>query len=669
VVELARLSDGKIIAEKVKEKLDLVAQITGLDFGRFTKSMLLSQGQFAAFLNANPNERAELLEELTGTEIYGDISKQVFAQFKQAKSALQLMQAKAQGMELLTDGQKAQRQEQLTSLSLEEATTSSQLNALQIDKQWLDRQQKVVLAHKNAVTDEQAAIKEQQTQQTLLDRLEQSQPAENLRLIQETLLKSQAAVERSCESQHALQLQLDSNAVQVTALTKQFNEAEQTAESFKQNQLQTEEVINEQVVPLDNQITQLKTEQNRLQQQFKQQNSQRDTLLGSQGELNQQHQGATAGLFELSQYFAQNPMHGSLTQQLGIWQERFTWLTNQRATLQQNQNLSAQHLQTGQQLDVVITTQFQHVEHHQTIVTRAKQAFDNANLVMENLVKHSDETKINEQLAKLTNLKPQMHQLQTLFNSNQQLQVELSKATISHQGDLVKYNELKQQLDIKLAAHHEKYQHLQDLHKLLEQEKTIVSLTQARADLQANDPCPLCGSTEHPAIESYQALNISQTEQRYNQLKHTVEALSSLTQSLQTELAKLDVLLQSEQSAMTKLHAQIEQTHQDWLQSCATLVCVLDINELSVLNDFIAQKQHQEQQLQEQLAQYKQASQQVFVAHNELSEATNVLQQTSFTLSSSEKERENLETTQKSLEAMIVNLSSRSAFLINSGTT
>lgn len=44
----------------------------------FTRSMLLSQGQFAAFLNAKPSDRAELLEELTGTEIYGQISAMVF---------------------------------------------------------------------------------------------------------------------------------------------------------------------------------------------------------------------------------------------------------------------------------------------------------------------------------------------------------------------------------------------------------------------------------------------------------------------------------------------------------------------------------------------------------------------------------------------------------------
>ncbi|MBR7560491.1 hypothetical protein KC218_28490, partial [Mycobacterium tuberculosis] len=48
-----------------------------MDFDRFTRAMLLAQGSFAAFLQANSDERSNLLEEIPGTEIYGDISRKV----------------------------------------------------------------------------------------------------------------------------------------------------------------------------------------------------------------------------------------------------------------------------------------------------------------------------------------------------------------------------------------------------------------------------------------------------------------------------------------------------------------------------------------------------------------------------------------------------------------
>ena len=81
----AQQSD-RIIATKVSHVRNEIARLTGLDFSRFTKSMMLSQGQFAAFLNAPANERAELLEELTGTEIYGQVSQQVFQNHKDASN-------------------------------------------------------------------------------------------------------------------------------------------------------------------------------------------------------------------------------------------------------------------------------------------------------------------------------------------------------------------------------------------------------------------------------------------------------------------------------------------------------------------------------------------------------------------------------------------------------
>jgi exonuclease SbcC len=64
--------------------------------------MLLAQGGFAACLNASANDRAELLEELTGTEIYGDISRSVFEQTRDAKQQLDQLKARADGVELLT---------------------------------------------------------------------------------------------------------------------------------------------------------------------------------------------------------------------------------------------------------------------------------------------------------------------------------------------------------------------------------------------------------------------------------------------------------------------------------------------------------------------------------------------------------------------------------------
>ena len=46
-----------------------------MDFDGFTRSVMLTQGQFARFLNAQPADRAHILEKITGTDFYSAISR------------------------------------------------------------------------------------------------------------------------------------------------------------------------------------------------------------------------------------------------------------------------------------------------------------------------------------------------------------------------------------------------------------------------------------------------------------------------------------------------------------------------------------------------------------------------------------------------------------------
>ncbi len=54
--------------------LAAIANLTGLSFEQFRRAILLAQGDFAAFLQAGVEDRATLLETMTGTEIYGSLS-------------------------------------------------------------------------------------------------------------------------------------------------------------------------------------------------------------------------------------------------------------------------------------------------------------------------------------------------------------------------------------------------------------------------------------------------------------------------------------------------------------------------------------------------------------------------------------------------------------------
>lgn len=94
---------GTPLETKLRDVALSIEKLTGMDFERFTRSMLLAQGGFAAFLQASPDERAPILEQITGTEIYSRISMQVHQLAAEKRKAAELLQAEWSGIQLLSE--------------------------------------------------------------------------------------------------------------------------------------------------------------------------------------------------------------------------------------------------------------------------------------------------------------------------------------------------------------------------------------------------------------------------------------------------------------------------------------------------------------------------------------------------------------------------------------
>lgn len=213
-VELALCETGKILADKVKDKLDLTASLTGLDYGRFTRSMLLSQGQFAAFLNAKPRERAELLEELTGTEIYGQISAMVFEKHKSAKGELEQLRAQAEGVVLLDSEQRAQLEQRLQVLTDEEQTLLSAQRSAQAQAQWLTREAELQAARGRAKATLAQALQARNDARPQLAALELAQPAQQLRPLWERLEEQRKTLTRTRTQSEEVNTRLQASLLQ-----------------------------------------------------------------------------------------------------------------------------------------------------------------------------------------------------------------------------------------------------------------------------------------------------------------------------------------------------------------------------------------------------------------------------------------------------------------------
>jgi exonuclease SbcC len=74
--------NGVILSDKKSDVPEINSSKIGLSYEQFTKSALLAQGDFAKFLKAGKNERSELLEQITGTDIYRLIGRKTYEIFK-----------------------------------------------------------------------------------------------------------------------------------------------------------------------------------------------------------------------------------------------------------------------------------------------------------------------------------------------------------------------------------------------------------------------------------------------------------------------------------------------------------------------------------------------------------------------------------------------------------
>nr|WP_242594295.1 AAA family ATPase [Corallococcus exiguus] len=87
-LSLTDVASGQLFGRTKGEVLHAIQERLGLSFDQFRRSALLAQGEFAAFLRADANERAELLERMTGTEVYSRVS--IAAHEKNAKEQEEL---------------------------------------------------------------------------------------------------------------------------------------------------------------------------------------------------------------------------------------------------------------------------------------------------------------------------------------------------------------------------------------------------------------------------------------------------------------------------------------------------------------------------------------------------------------------------------------------------
>ncbi|WP_374328670.1 AAA family ATPase [Azonexus sp.] len=517
-VELAA-GDGSILSTQTNDKLKRIAEITGLDFPRFTKSMLLAQGGFAAFLNASANERAELLEELTGSEIYGEISRKVFEQAREARDKLAQLKARADGMELMSDEQRA-------AMQMESARLENQLADLQRRHAQTQAQRQWRLDLAQAEQEVAAALTRQQTADAALaaaapelKRLSDSEPAEALRPLHQQWQQADAAARQTAAEQQALLG--ERSRLQAAQLAGHDAAASHAAAVAAQAQ-------------------------QALQQ------SRRDAK-------------------EIDDFCATHPQRALLGERLGAWRQQF----EQRARLARE--LAAQR-QAQQKLAAEQTANEGQRATQQLTVDAAQKAKTAADAALE-----TSRAEQNQRLAgqTLAELRAHWQREQAAGNRWQQLDAlaRQRRELAAQQGAQAQQ---LQQGEPQIAARESRLVALREQHKvlsaqvadkqkLLEQERLIRSLADHRRQLQPGQPCPLCGAHEHPAIADYAALDVSATEAALLAAQKSLAELVEKGQQLRDEQTKAKTAHAALQELQAKTARDLDRLAEDWQAQLAAL--------------------------------------------------------------------------------------------------
>jgi exonuclease SbcC len=183
-MSLARLVDGHPAAGSLKgEVLSEIERRLGLGFDQFSRAVLLAQNEFTAFLHADDNARAELLELLTGTDTFTALSIRAFNRCKAEQQALDDLGRRAGDQRPLDDGARTVVEHEATHARKTAERLGGERDRLDGQLRWhADREAALALEGQaqNDVEHAARAIEDIEPRRTHLTRVQTAQPARSM---------------------------------------------------------------------------------------------------------------------------------------------------------------------------------------------------------------------------------------------------------------------------------------------------------------------------------------------------------------------------------------------------------------------------------------------------------------------------------------------------------
>lgn len=552
---LTDLDSEQILSTQNKaEYKSLLEARLGLNFEQFTRAVMLAQSEFSAFLKADDKERSELLEKLTDTAIYSQLGRRAYSKSREAEDALKTLNAQAGNLTPLEPEQRAELQQRFDDAQQQLKLAQAQLRQLELKQQWfseLSRLRDRHLAASEQLGGAQQTWDQQGAERQQLGQLERLAPQRHL-FAQRKKLNAQltplaARIQQQAQQQAHTQTTLTDLESQLAAAQNSLQQAQENQqnarpglnEAFEQqiqlNHLNTElQQIGEQARSAD----QASNEGQAALDQLAEQQRQVETRLQSiAGQLQN-----SAGLDSLSQsWTAYRPR----LQQIVLVSSRLNKGREELPMLEQRATRAEQSLSERRS---TLQALYDDADVKADVVSQEIERL--GQLLQDNRQQHSASDSLERLWQRHQDLAGRLHEVQT----------QQQQATERRSQSIAKGLQLK-------GEHEAAEQALKVTVELLQRQRLArsASVEQLRGQLVDQQPCPVCGSEEHPYHQSQALLEAlgghDDSEETAARLK--VNQLRETLAELRSEVAELNNQLKQSKPQQDQLGEQLQKLTPD----------------------------------------------------------------------------------------------------------
>ncbi len=568
--------DGKIIEEKSSLVNKQIERILGMNKAQFTRSVMLVQGEFAAFLRSDAAERGQILEQITGTQIYAQISQAAYEKHKQQNNLLKERQLKLAELQLLSTEDYDALIDRISSISEQKSQIDSQIEQtqaqLKLAEQYTTLTDEVTI-WENKILKNQLDINEFSDEMACLNQAKHAQALSPLyQAVAQTAEqhdhKTQDRIKLT-ESLTALQGSVNHHRVQQSNIQEKLQKHTQDYEAIKPN-LQAARKLDLQISSLTQNLThQTKAlEKNQLDLQHSEQ------ILA---QLISDRQRINTDIAELSSNYHDD--------QLEHLSEKFH---------KKSQNLA--------QFDALSDSMMRAYQLYQTDLAKLKHTL----IELQNIRNDYNASKdnIDEKSKELDSQRQAFYQLLNLDHIHEDLDIASLQQQLNELQNTIKNSSQTRQILEQIQQHYQHYLPISDEIARLNQQKIQLSdeqssiedamqslqgqieqtqknhslqldnfslqtqLIQLKAQLDhLNDgaPCPLCGSTEHPykhADHPSDTDDVTLAKEQLESIEHSLEQQRLQLEHYKNSLQQLQINLQNNAYQLSTQHKNSEHIQQ-----------------------------------------------------------------------------------------------------------